>query len=951
MKAEPGQARAAGRTARWAMLAALAMSGAPALAVNINNPYLDRYHGGVLGDYYDRAGLMPNVVAIFVDIPGEGLGQNCTGTLINARTVLTAAHCVADGSNQVVQSNVESTRLRFSSDPMNVASPHDRAIRDLVFHADYFGNAHRDLALITLDRPVRGLAPVQLAPAGYALTHGQLATIVGYGLAGTGTEPGRPADPAWPRLPGYDDARRRIAVTQIGQVDPLTGRIRAQFRDPLSPDDPNVYGLTGPVPEMHGEPEGGDSGGPLFVWSGQGWLQVGTVIGGGGGLYGGAGYGSTDSWTYLPMYADWLQQNVAGLLADVSARPVPGGRRAWSDAAAWAGGVAPQNVRGRLDGGSWLRGTYYAVTADAPSHVVVDQAVEIDSLDLRHRHATVEIAAGQTLFTALDTTLEAGALSVDGTLDSYDLYLRGGRLSGTGTVALLSSLWQTGGTLAPGHSPGVLTVDGNLLQGPGARLEIDIDGPAAGNGAGHHGQLRVRRGLYLADGVLSVGLSGGYQPQLGQGFDIVQAEAGVLGGYAGVDQPVSATLRGMRFDVAYRPQGIRAYATPASYAGLAAAGVADSDNRRRLGQVLDLRRPLAGTRIDDPRLASLYSSLAPQTAATLPRIMDQLGGVAYAQVFQASAEHHRFLSGQIDDALAAQRRGQPLSSLGEAGGAAAGAGGPGGSQAWFNAVAQGSVQSADANGYRTRGTLKGLAGGMQRRLDGGWTVGYALGYADSSLKVASGMGQGQLRQGQLALYAQRELDHGLFVQAQAGVGLGRLRLERQVGLTGLRHEASIRTRSVNAGGLVGWASGPADAARLELTLGLRYQGVHHAGFRDGPATALSTLDIEGGTQHSLASTLGLGGSVPWRSGKTDWLASAWAGWSHEFARPEARMNAQWLGLSFMQASSRGGRDRLQAGLGLSAQAGPRTRFVLQLAGEAGRGWRAGQASAGVRIAF
>jgi V8-like Glu-specific endopeptidase len=47
--------------------------------------------GGV-ENYYDAGNQYPSVVAI--DIPGNGMnGQTCSGTLINARTIPTAAHC------------------------------------------------------------------------------------------------------------------------------------------------------------------------------------------------------------------------------------------------------------------------------------------------------------------------------------------------------------------------------------------------------------------------------------------------------------------------------------------------------------------------------------------------------------------------------------------------------------------------------------------------------------------------------------------------------------------------------------------------------------------------------------------------------------------------------------------------------------------------------------------
>src|SRR5690606_28134489 len=106
---------------------------------------------------------------------------------------------------------------------------------------------------MSLGRPIHGLEPVQLAPKGFVLTRESLAAIVGYGLAGTGTNPGRPAPDTLPVLEGYDDAKRRVAFTRIGAVTEDT--IQAQFRDPARPEAYNSYGLTSPIPVDQGEPE------------------------------------------------------------------------------------------------------------------------------------------------------------------------------------------------------------------------------------------------------------------------------------------------------------------------------------------------------------------------------------------------------------------------------------------------------------------------------------------------------------------------------------------------------------------------------------------------------------------------------------------------------------------------------------------------------------------------
>src|SRR5215510_10969496 len=65
--------------------AAIALSIAqPAGAISINDPVAAA--AGV-ANYYDAGNQFPNVVSLF------NVSSFCTGSLINSRTVLTAAHC------------------------------------------------------------------------------------------------------------------------------------------------------------------------------------------------------------------------------------------------------------------------------------------------------------------------------------------------------------------------------------------------------------------------------------------------------------------------------------------------------------------------------------------------------------------------------------------------------------------------------------------------------------------------------------------------------------------------------------------------------------------------------------------------------------------------------------------------------------------------------------------
>ncbi|UYO95054.1 autotransporter domain-containing protein [Pollutimonas sp. M17] len=950
-------------------LACAGLAASPAQAVNINNDYLDAYYGGILGNYYDSGDTMPNVAAIFLDYQGHGPEQWCTGTLINSRVILTAAHCVANDNAETMHSGIGGLEVRFSPTPATASSPYDRRVRDIVFHSDYFTDDDRDIALISLDRPVHGLDLVQLAPKGYVVDKETLATIVGYGLAGTGTNPGRPSGGSGiPVLDGYNDAKRRIAVTRIGGVRAEGDIIVAEFRDPARPDEYNQYHLDSPVPVNQGEPEGGDSGGPLFIETASGWLQIGTVMRGGGGAYGNAGYGSSDDWTFVPFYSDWIMGNLTALLDGgvESARvnpSAPGVPLRWSDAAAWSGAKVPGNQSGTVDGatGLWNTGTYYNVALDSATHLQVDQNASVDAVSIDHADARLDVLTGQELYTVLNTDVLAGELRVDGGLDSDALNLKGGRLSGTGTIKVADGLLQTGGVLAPGASPGTLTVIGDLSQAAGARFEADIDGPGIASGAGNHDRVLVS-GTYTAGGTIAPilrGITGSanntFTPSLGQGFQVVSAAGGVKGSYAALEQPVGGLPAGTRFDTVYGGTSVTLYATPSAYGNLAAAGVDDNHNRRELGRALDAARPQAGVRAADAGIKQLYDGLAPQTAGNLPVAMDQLGGVGYAQLIQAGFENSKFLVEQTELALAAQRRGDALMppSRSMAGLEARAGAEPSNPErrAWATAIGRMSSQKADNGGYKTTDTLAGLIGGVQQRLDSGTTVGYSLGYAHGGPDVKSGMGSGRTDNAQLMVYASHALDSGYFMQGTFGAGLGRSKVARHVAVTGASHNGGMNTRNVAASATFGWASGKADEPRFELTAGMRYMAHHYQGFSDSGSRAASALDVSGGTLQSMAATLGAAATVPFSAGSVDWRASAWANVGHEFADRHATMRARLLNVSYEQRSGDIGRDRLAAGLSLSGQMSRRTVLSLGVSGELAKNWKAAGATLGLQVAF
>ncbi len=104
-----------------------------------------------------------------------------------------------------------------------------------------------------------------------------------------------------------------------------------------------------------------------------------------------------------------------------------------------------------------------------------------------------------------------------------------GDVSGIGSYA--GNIIFSGG-FSPGNSPGEVGVDGNMILGESARLEMELGGLIAGS---QHDRVVVA-GDFIADGELDIVLINGFVPQAGDAFDLF-AFAGAAGAFDRIGLP------------------------------------------------------------------------------------------------------------------------------------------------------------------------------------------------------------------------------------------------------------------------------------------------------------------------------------------------------------------------------------------------------------------------------
>jgi outer membrane autotransporter protein len=652
--------------------AAIAIAASPARSVVISD---------LVAQQIDSGNVYSNVVSLRVLNDGS-TDSGCTGSLMDSRTILTAAHCLYDQKTGQPITNLRGVSFRFDAagDLGNAVSGFKGR---LVFRNDTkaLGNfpVTNDIALISLAQPVpvTNVAPVKLLmlqPEQAGLAKGITITMVGYGAYGTGSNPPifwYPKQEGTPPPPNVVvnqpiNNLRRVGMSSLGVygVPPyFTGISQqffgSQFRNPDSPNDPNDYNFTSQVPTQRLEAgvAPGDSGGPLFAVIGGQLVQIGVTRGGGGSsiLYCGVspcppntpeddpkvtgtltsfGYGSFSDWTPINLFLQWIKENDP--VREVTAAA---GNFRWSNAAAWidtvpgVAGAVPNNTQNFIDSEGDKVARYYDVKLSNPGTITLDMSPTIDTLSIAGAQSQLIIGAPFTLEVLLGTKLSDGTLRMaGGTLATSEFLMSGGLLMGNGTIAGSPSfqgpcgsnvcLTVTGGTVAPA---GTLTIQGNYTQ-TGGQLQFQL-APTRANG-----QLAVTNTATLG-GTLGVTVTPGLYG-LSTPYPLLTAGA-IKGTFAQfISSPLSAFLSFSGGPI-YSPTSVGVTLTRTPFG--AVAGL--SANQLAVGNALE---SAYATTLTGPA-ATLYTNLL---MTGTPNALSQLSGEG-----TTAAQNAAFASGRMFDSL------------------------------------------------------------------------------------------------------------------------------------------------------------------------------------------------------------------------------------------------------------------------------------------------------------
>lgn len=384
-----------------------------------------------------------------------------------------------------------------------------------------------------------------------------------------------------------------------------------------------------------------------------------------------------------------------------------------------------------------------------------------------------------------DVRVEGGTLVVNGSFTGSPLDVLGGVavingsfggaptfVGANGTIGGSGVLGDTRveGTIAPGNSIGTLTIDGNYVQEANARFIAELLPPDQAD------LLRVTGTATLNGGTLVASNLSGNDYVLGQTYQILSAEGGITGGFAGIDGSAISPFLSLSLLQAANTVSIDV----ARGASLASAGT--TANQRAAAAAVD---GLADTN-------TLVLTATQLSLAEAPAAFDSLSGEVHASARQVLLEGSRLVRDAALDRAA--------------GGGAFGRQAEGATGAWVQVQHQGGDFGGDGNAAEVRYNSDAVLVGVDH-VFGGWRVGVFGGAGDSDFNVGERGSRGESSNRHAGIYVGNAWG-ALGLTAGYSQSWNRVEIDRKAGYRGFSDALSSRY--------------DADTSQLFVDLGYRF---------------------------------------------------------------------------------------------------------------------------------
>lgn len=440
----------------------------------------------------------------------------------------------------------------------------------------------------------------------------------------------------------------------------------------------------------------------------------------------------------------------------------------------------------------------------------------------------------------------------------------GAILGGTGTIgggAGSSVTLASGGTIAPGNSPGTMTIDGDLIFASGSRYQVEVE-----PGGATSDLITVTGSATLNGGsVAHIGMTGTYD--LTSTYTILTAGGGVTGAFDGVtsdfaflDPTLGYSVNSVTLTLERNETGFEDIALTRNQ-GATAGGV----ERLGIGE-------------------EVYDAVVQLDEETARSAFDLLSGEIHSSVKTRLIEDSRHIRNAATNRIRAAFEGVGVSTAevlayGPDGAYAAPAGTEG-LAAWGQVYGSWGETDSDGNAARLDHSTGGFLIGVDALIAERWRLGVLTGYSYSSFDLDDRTSSGTSGNVHLGLYGGAQWG-ALGLRAGAAYTRHDIETRRSVGFTGFADslEAGYDAGTAQIFGEVGYAI-DAGAIAFEPFAALAYVNLDEHGFaEDGRAAALMG---KGGSTDTTFSTLGVRLASEFAIGDMRATARGMLGWRHAF---------------------------------------------------------------------
>ena len=469
--------------------------------------------------------------------------------------------------------------------------------------------------------------------------------------------------------------------------------------------------------------------------------------------------------------------------------------------------IVSDSVLGAAGAGLTLNGGTLATTADTSSARAVSLGVSNGSVDtasgttftlsgtvsgsgsLTKTGAGVLSVTGTNTYTGR-TTVSAGSLDLDGSLASDVTVASTGKIAGVGST---SGDLTSSGVVAPGNSPGTLSVAGDVTFNAASNFITELDGLtySASGGVGSYDRLAVTgaAATFTAGGTVTPVLRGistpannTLDPVIGDAFRVVTTAnaTGVSGAFSTVVDPTSGMPTNTRFDVLYGGNSVDLVLTPDDLFTFAADyGIQNMENA---ADAFDGIRPAQGTNgttDKDKFFNGLYGLTASETSLALLQSSGEIHALSLSDArdgWQTGLSTVRLASAEADRYL------------------------------WVNVSGADLTVDQDAIGSSYDSISRNLWVGVDAYKETSYTAGIAVGVSSSDVKT---LNSGSSETDTVSLAAYLKGKYGAF-EYDGIVSINRSEID------------TTRTVALSTGTLANTSSSTARGAALSARVGYRY---------------------------------------------------------------------------------------------------------------------------------